>query len=183
MSTGIVCHVPGMSQYRGQQVDKFGKDTSGQIQYTFNQQGFRHHADYNASPSVAFFGCSLVFGVGVAQHQITASYYPNSHNYGLAGQYDNSDTYQIIKKFTASHLYNNTPMITVWHSRDSENLDQYYDDLKNLPMYHFFCGTPLPYQNCFGMIKNVDQDVSQTHMGPASHQLFYKITCALLNQS
>ena len=183
MSVDLTCHVPGMQQYRNQQLDQFGKDTTGQVQYTFNQQGFRSQVDYNTSPSVAFFGCSLVFGIGVSQDKITTSYFANCHNYGLAGQYDNHDTYQTIKRFTASKLYCNTPMIVVWHSRDSENLDQYYDDLKNLHIYHFFCGTPLPHHNCFAMIKHTDTDVSQTHMGPASHQFFYKITCALLNQS
>lgn len=176
-------HVPGMQKYQGQTVDTFGKDLTGKVLYTFNKQGFRSQFDYVTSPSVAFFGCSLIFGVGVDQNKITTSYFANSHNYGLSGQYNNRDTYQIIKKFTASRLHDNTPMIVVWHSRDSENLNQYYDDLKSFNIYHFFCGQKLQAPNCFAMIKNIDTDVSETHMGPKTHKLFFKIICALLNQS
>jgi hypothetical protein len=176
-------HVSGMQKCQGLTVDSFGKDTTGKVLYTFNKQGFRSQIDYVTSPSVAFFGCSLVFGVGVDQDKIATSYFKNSHNYGLAGNYDNQDTYQIIKKFTASRLYDNTPMIVVWHSRDSENLNQYYDDLKSFNIYHFFCGQKLQALNCFTMVQNIDADVSETHMGPKTHELFFKIICALLNQS
>lgn len=172
-----------MQKCQGLTVDTFGKDTTGKVLYTFNKQGFRSQIDYVTSPSVAFFGCSLVFGVGVDQDKITTSYFTNSHNYGLSGQYNNQDTYQIIKKFTASQFYNNTPMIVVWHSRDSENLNQYYDDLKSFNIYHFFCGQKLQAPNCFAMVQNIDADVSGTHMGPKTHKLFFIIVCTLLNQS
>jgi len=176
-------HVPDMKKCQGLTVDTFGKDTTGKVLYTFNKQGFRSQIDYVTSPSVAFFGCSLVFGVGVDQDKIATSYFKNSHNYGLAGKYDNRDTYQIINAFVNSSLYDNTPIVVVWHSRDSENLDQYYHKLTDLDIYHFFCGEKLQYPNCFSMIKNIDQDVSETHMGPASHRMFYKSVCALLNRS
>jgi hypothetical protein len=172
-----------MQKCQGLTVDTFGKDTTGQVLYTFNQQGFRSQIDYMTCPSVAFFGCSLIFGVGVDQDKITTSYFTNSHNYGLAGKYDNQDTYQTIKKFTVSCLYNNTPMIVVWHNRDNENLNQYYDDLKSFNIYHFFCGQKLQLPNCFAMVQNVDSDVSGTHMGPKTHKLFFKIVCNLLNRS
>ena len=176
-------HVPDMKKCQGLTVDTFGKDTTGRILYTFNKQGFRSQIDYVISPSVAFFGCSLVFGVGVDQDKIVTSYFTDSHNYGLAGNYNNQDTYQIIKRFTASRLYDNTPMIVVWHSRGNENLNQYYNDLKSFNIYHFFCGQKLQESNCFAMIQNIDADVSETHMGPKTHKLFFKIVCALLNQS
>jgi hypothetical protein len=172
-----------MQKCQGLTVDSFGKDTTGKVLYTFNKQGFRSQFDYVTSPGVAFFGCSLVFGVGVDQDKITTSYFINSHNYGLTSKYDNQDIYQIIKKFTASHLYNNTPMIVVWHSRGNENLNQYYDDLKSFNIYHFFCGQKLQAPNCFAMVQNIDTDVSETHMGPKTHKLFFKTVCALLNQS
>ena len=176
-------HVLSMQKCQGLTVDSFGKDTTGKVLYTFNKQGFRSQFDYVTSPGVAFFGCSLVFGVGVDQDKITTSYFINSHNYGLTGKYDNQDIYQIIKKFTTSRLYNNTPMIVVWHSRGNENLNQYYDDLKSFNIYHFFCGQKLQAPNCFAMVQNIDTDVSETHMGPKTHKLFFKTVCALLNQS
>ena len=176
-------HVSGMQKCQGLTVDTFGKDTTGKVLYTFNKQGFRSQIDYVTSPGVAFFGCSLVFGVGVDQDKIATSYFKNSHNYGLAGEYDNQDVYQTVNTFINSSLYDNTPVVVVWHSRDSENLDQYYHKLTGLDIYHFFCGEKLQHPNCFRMIKNVDQDVSGTHMGPATHRIFYKSVCALLNQS
>jgi len=178
----MINHVPGMQKHQGLTVDTFGKDTTGKVLYTFNQQGFRSQTDYVTSPSVAFFGCSLVFGIGVDQDKITTSYFANSHNYGLAGKYNNQDIYQTIKKFTASRLYDNTPIVVVWHSRDSENLNQYYNDLKSFNIYHFFCGQKLPLPNCFSMIPNIDSDVSGSHPGPETHKLFFKIVCALFNQ-
>ena len=175
-------HVPGMQKCQGLTVDTFGKDTTGKVLYTFNKQGFRSQFDYVTSPSVAFFGCSLMFGVGVDQDKIATSYFKNSHNYGLAGEYDNQDIYCTIDRFVNSSLCRNTPIVVAWHSRDSENLDQYYHQLAGHDIYHFFCGEKLQHPNCFKMIKNSDQDVSGTHMGPASHQTFNKIVCALLNQ-
>ena len=53
-------HVSGMQKCQGLTVDTFGKDTTGKVLYTFNKQGFRSQIDYVTSPSVAFFGCSLV---------------------------------------------------------------------------------------------------------------------------
>lgn len=182
MSANLINHVSGMHQCRGLTLDRFGKDTTGTIQYVFNKQGFRSSVDYVDVPSVAFFGCSLVFGIGVAQQKITSSYFANSHNYGLAGTYNNHDIYQTIDAFRCSSLYKPTPCVVVWHSRDSENLQQYYENLKDINIYHFFCGQKLSYANCFAMIKNIDSDVSNTHMGPDTHKMFYRTVCALLNR-
>jgi hypothetical protein len=183
MSIELTTHVPGMKKCQGMVLDTFGQDCTGKIKYYLNQQGFRSRIDYTRTPSVAFFGCSLVFGVGVDQDNVFSSYFENSHNYGLAGLYNNQDVYQTVKQFLNSSLYNNTPVVVVWHSRDSENLDQYYQELNIDKIYHFFCGAKLQHPNCFSMIKNIDSDVSGTHMGPKTHRLFYKTLCSLLNQS
>jgi len=183
MSIGLMNHVPGMQQCQGLTLDAFGQDTSRKIKYIFNQQGFRSTVDYITPPLIAFFGCSLVFGIGVDQKHVVSSYFENSHNYGLAGVYDNQDIYQTIDTFVNSPLYLKTPIVVAWHRRDIENLDQYYHRLINANIYHFFCGEKLQYPNCFNMIKNIDQDASGTHMGPATHQMFYKSVCAILNQS
>ena len=62
MPTPILNHVPGMIKNQGQIIESFGKDCTGQINYQFNQQGFRGILDFDFMPEYAFFGCSLVFG-------------------------------------------------------------------------------------------------------------------------
>jgi len=178
-----------MQQYQGQTIDKFGNDTTGKIKYCFNQQGFRHRDNYTTAPSIAFFGCSLVFGVGVEQDQVFSNYFKNSYNYGLADLYNSQDIYKTIKAFVNSPLYDNTTIVVVWpdrskeNSKENQNLEQYYQNLKDLNIYHFFCGAKLQYPNCFKMIKDIDHDVSGTHPGPDTHHMFYKTLYALfINQ-
>lgn len=182
MSEYVINHVPGMIELAGKTVDKFGKDSTGSIQYSFNNQGFRSLFDYCDTPDYAFFGCSLVFGIGVNEQQTFAGMFANSHNYGLAGSYTNQDVFKVIQNF--DQIYSNPAIkkVVFWTDRDQHLLLDYSPELVKKGFIQFFCGELLPYQNCFQMIPQVDMDVSQTHMGSKSHAMMYKILCALFNQ-
>ena len=67
MPTRVTNHVYGMIQHKGQTINQFGLDQTGTINYQFNQQGFRAPIDFDFIPNYAFFGCSLVFGIGVSR--------------------------------------------------------------------------------------------------------------------
>jgi len=170
----IVNHVPGMQKMAGQTVDCFGRDTTGSVQYTFNSQGFRSSYEFDSVPVYAFFGCSLVFGIGVDQRKIASSQFANSHNYGLAGvDYSNHDIAQLIQKYLQCNLYSpTTKIIVVWHSIGSDMLDNFYHHCPKENFFHFFCGQKLKYHNCYSAPKNLDSDVSGTHMGPLTHDFF-----------
>lgn len=175
-----------MLQLRDQTVHEFGLDQTGQITYTFNQQGFRSSFAYDFVPDHAFFGASLVFGIGVAQDQTFASMFEHSHNYGLAGtHYGNSDIFQILIKYLASPWYHpRTKICVVWTDRDQHLLDQYYHQLPAERLISFFCGQALSRPNChaFPSFVTVDRDCSGTHIGPRSHKNFYRILCNQFNQ-
>lgn len=168
---------------RGQTLDRYGLDQTGKIQYRFNGQGFRADHTLDFAPDHAFFGCSFVAGIGVPIEQTFASLFSNSHNYGVGGKYLNSSTFEIIQSFVNSSMYHDKiKMAVFWTDRDQELLDQYYQQLSDLPLLHFFCGTPLPYANCYAMIKNLDWDVSNTHIGPKTHKFLYQTLCALFDR-
>jgi hypothetical protein len=172
MSVGLV----------NQTLTQFGKDTTGEVTYTFNQQGFRSDQDFNFVPDYAFFGCSLVFGIGVPVEQTFAKLFANSQNYGLAGNYNNHDVFVTINSYLKSNTYSpSTKLAVFWTDRDADRLDNYYHLLKDHNIKHFFCSTPLPYDNCYPVPANLDFDVSGTHMGPKTHKFIWKILCQLLN--
>jgi hypothetical protein len=168
-----------MIECKNQTLDKFGFDQTGLIEYHFNQQGFRSQCDYNFQPKQVFFGCSSVFGIGVSHDQIFSSYFPQSHNYGLAGKdYTDHDTDQLIEKFVNSDWYHSDlPCVVVW--KVNSELAQRW--IRN-NFWHFFCTTPLTLKNCYPMIPNQDQDVSATHAGSLTHKLIGKVICQCLGQ-
>lgn len=183
MPTEIINVVPGMIEYKGTTLDRFGLDQTGKITYTFNQQGFRSDYNFDFIPSYAFFGCSLVVGIGVPIEQTFASYFLDSQNYGQAGRYSNVSIFESIEQFINSHLYRpDICMAVFWTDRGANLLDEYYHKLSNLSMIHFFCGNPLPYSNCYPMVANLDHDVSNTHIGPATHKFIYKLLCSLFDR-
>ena len=172
-----------MLKHSGHVLDCFGLDQTGSIQYHFNQQGFRSSVEFDFKPDYAFFGASLVFGIGVPESQTFAAMFSKSHNYGLAGQYQNSDIFDTIIKFTKSPVYSpSTKLVVVWHKRDAQDLDTYYQQLLDVKLLHFFCVVPFDYPKCYSMFPEQDQDVSGTHMGPKTHYAMYKILCHLLDQ-
>lgn len=167
-----------MYDCRGQTVAKFGLDTTGLIQYQFNQQGFRSNREFDFVPDWAFFGCSFVAGIGVSIDQTFAAKFARSQNYGVCGTYNNQHIHKIIQSFLNTKLFSpKTKMAVFWTDRDCELLDDYYQELSHLNMRFFFCGTPLPYPKCYKLINNMDSDVSGTHMGPKTHEFLYRILC------
>lgn len=175
--------VPNMCVCRGTTTDRFGLDTTGTVQYRFNQQGFRSDREFDFVPDWAFFGCSFVAGIGVPVEQTFAAKFNNSQNYGVCGKYDNREIREIIQNFIDSDCFSpQTKMAVFWTDRNHELLDKYYHELSHLNMKFFFCGDTLPYDRCYKMIKNLDLDVSGTHMGPKTHEFLYKLLCQLCNQ-
>jgi hypothetical protein len=175
--------VPKMCVHQGKTISQFGRDTTGTIQYRFNQQGFRSDRNFDFVPDWAFFGCSFVAGIGVPIEQTFAAKFNNSQNYGVCGTYDNYEIRKIIQNFIDSDLFSpQTKMAVFWTDRNSELLDKYYHELSHLNIKFFFCGDPLPYRHCYKVIKNLDLDVSGTHMGPKTHEFLYRLLCQLYNQ-
>jgi hypothetical protein len=183
MPTWVTNHVPGMIQYLGQTVNQFGLDQTGTIDYQFNQQGFRSATDFNFVPDYAFFGCSSVFGIGVANNYIFPSMFPQTHNYGIAGIYNNDDAFLIIDNYLHSAAFNkSTKKFVYWTNRNTESLDSYSKQLSQLGFIQAFCGNKMPYSNCFSGVPDIDADVSNTHMGAATHLITYKLLCKLFKQ-
>jgi hypothetical protein len=165
-----------------QTLNQFGKDNTGKITYTFNQQGFRSNKNFDFIPKYAFFGCSLVFGIGVPVEQVFSSFFDLSQNYGQAGNYDNDSIFDVINEYVNSAVYSaDTKLAVVWTNRNIENLDRYYHALAEYNIIHFFCSQPLPYANCYPMLPDIDSDVSGTHMGIKSHEAFYNALCDIFN--
>lgn len=174
--------VPMWNQH-GKTVNTFGKDSTKIIDYNFNELGFRSSKNFDFVPDYAFFGCSIVLGIGVAEDKIFASKFENSQNYGICGVYDNKYIFQTIKNFLNSKLYSpQVKMAVIWTDRDPECLEDYYQQLVSYNFVHVFCGDPLPHPRCYPMIKNLDWDVSRTHIGEKTHQFLYKFLCQAFNQ-
>jgi len=168
-----------MIQHAGNSVKAFGKDQTNSVTYCFNQQGFRG-PNFDFQPDYAFFGCSLVFGIGIEQQETFAYQFENSQNYGLAGNYTNDDTMTIIEKFLHSDLYKpRVKMAVVWKSQNIDDLNDFYNKIQDQEIFHFFCGNPLKQKNCHAMPPNLDLDVSNTHPGVASHRYLWKILQSL----
>ena len=180
MTNWVNNHVPKMTQCKGQIVDKFGQDNTGTIRYEFNQQGFRAPVDFDFIPNYAFFGCSLVFGIGVEYKHTFPAMFNLSHNYGLASTYNNDDTFITIENYLKSDAYSSSAKKFVcWKPYNEENIDSYSKALSEQGFVQLFCGDLMPYKNCFRALANEDFDVSGTHMGIKTHLSTYKLLCTL----
>lgn len=171
----LINHNTQMFEHRNQTLVRFGLDQTGSVGYNFNSQGFRGSYEFDFMPDHAFFGCSLVFGIGVPEEKTFAYLFDRSHNYGLAGTYNNTEIMRSLQDFIESDLYSpRVKMVVVWHRRNDEKLLEFYDNLRSYTnLLHFFCGQELPHQRCFKCVSNFDLDVSGTHMGAKTHQIFY----------
>lgn len=168
---------------RGKTVNSIGKDRTKTIEYNFNELGFRSSKQFDFVPDYAFFGCSIVLGIGVAEDKTFASKFTNSQNYGLCTSYNNEHIFQTIRNFLNSPLYlPHVKLAVIWTDRDSNQLENYYQQLINYNFVHVFCSKPLLYPRCFPMIKNLDWDASATHPGETTHQFLYKFLCNAFNQ-
>lgn len=183
MSAWVINHVPGMIKHQGQTVDRFGFDQTGTVDYHFNQQGFRSLTNFDFVPNYAFFGCSSVFGIGVAHQSVFSNMFDHAHNYGLAGDYNNDDVFMIIEQYLQSSAYSDaTKKLVYWTDRNTQYLDRYSQQLSEQGFVQLFCGPKLPYKNCFVGFPSVDQDASGTHMGAKTHLTTYKLLCSVFNR-
>lgn len=174
--------VAKMWQNRSSRVQTFGKDQTGTVDYCFNSQGFRSNVDYDFVPEYAFFGCSIVFGIGVPQKDIFAGQFNSVHNYGLASNYTNTDCFNTIEQFVKSKWYNQeTKLAVIWSDRDQDLLPTYIEKLQPYRMIHFLCDNQLTLDNCHTLKSNFDYDASNTHPGPKTHKFIHRVLCHLFN--
>ena len=160
---------------RGTTVACWGKDQTGTITYNINSQGFRSDNDYTWIPNYAFFGSSAVFGIGIDNKDILVNQFDRVQNYGLAGNYLNCDSIENLKNFIASPLYKNTQIIFFWIDRPGQE-----DINKLIPQANKLCDNILhisqgeKYSGAINLMPHIDRDVSNTHPGVKTHQLWAK---------
>ena len=89
-----------MLSLAGSSVDRYGLDQTGKVVYKFDSYGFREGNQYSNKPSVIFFGCSYLAGIGVTVNERFSNYF-NSWNFGLYGSYTEEElliNYDLLKK-------------------------------------------------------------------------------------
>lgn len=169
-------------QRRSQTLRQWGKDSTGQIEYTINDHGFRSPHNFVSVPDYAFFGNSIVFGIGVEQPRIMASQFENSHNYGLSGHYMNHHSVTNLERFVASTLYSlHTQIVFFWIDRD-EPINRMIELInQRVPrVLHISSGQKRP--GAVNLMPHIDLDVSGTHPGPNTHSMWAKTIQLLLNR-
>ena len=172
MPTALINPLPYMLGHAGQTVRQFGIDNAGTTEYRINLQGWRADKAQDFQPKWAFFGTSIVFGIGVELAQAFPSQFASSHNYGFAGEYDNQDIRAFLDKFLKSEFYHeDLQMVVVWRYLEAYPpiLDQYVQELAGHHMMHFFPDYNVGAANCFPVFKNIDIDLTGSHMGPKTH--------------
>jgi hypothetical protein len=168
-------------QHRNQTVRQWGQDKTGLIEYQLNSQGFRSPVDYTQPPDYAFFGNSIVFGIGLPQHQILSAQFSNSQNYGLSGKYMNHHSVTNLKQFVNSALYsNNTKIVFFWIDRDEPIEDMIQQVNQIATVLHISSGTRRT--GAINLMPHKDSDVSGTHPGPLTHVMWAKTIQQLINR-
>lgn len=170
-------------QRRSQTVREWGKDSTGLVEYQINDHGFRSPHNYVSTPDYAFFGNSIVFGIGVAQTEILTSHFANSHNYGLSGNYMNHHSVTNLERFIHSDLYSvSTKIVFFWVDRDEPIADLIAAINARVPgVLHISSGQPRP--GAVNLMPNIDHDVSGTHPGVRTHAMWARTIHLLLNRS
>jgi len=157
-----------MYDQRNQTVSAWGKDNTGKIKYTFDQYGFRNHNDYKVSPKYVFFGCSLLFGIGVENQDVFTSKF-QCWNFGLAGKYSEDEILECFNEFKKLQI--DCKIVFVWRNKDM---------MKGLTLpegeniYHCLPYRS-PHKQHLRLLQTIDHDASGTHFGPKSHLKFSKL--------
>ncbi len=166
------CYQPAWD-HRGQIVHSWGKDSTGLIDYRFNNQGYRHCQDYNWPADWAFFGNSIVFGIGVHEPYILTSQFECSQNYGLSGNYMNHHSVTNLKNFTESKCYiPTTRVVFFWIDRDQEDVNELIQQVKILVPGCLNISSGQQRPGAINLMPQCDQDVSGTHPGPKTHKMW-----------
>jgi hypothetical protein len=171
-------------QHRCQTVTTWGKDSTGQIQYKFNSLGFRSQIEYDWKPSIAFFGNSIVFGVGVTENERLTSYFPHCQNYGLSGSYMNHHSVTNLRQFVNSDLYQSgTRIVFFWIERpEIENIPELIKQVDDIVPDCLHISSGQKYAGAINLMPAMDQDVSGTHPGPKTHRIWARTIQLLLNR-
>ena len=177
------CYLPAWQQ-RGQTVTRWGKDQTGLISYQINAQGFRHQRNYDWAPRTAIFGNSIVFGVGVDYDSILCNLLPDTQNYGLSGtDYFNHHSVTNLAQFVATPLYQpSTQIVFFWIDRD-EGIDGQIQLVNQLCPGTLHISSGQPRAGAVNLMPQVDQDVSGTHPGPRTHQVWARTIQLLLDRA
>lgn len=165
-------------QVQGTTIDKWGKDQTGLISYSINNQGFRSTTDYVHSPDYAFFGSSSVFGIGVEEEQTMVSYFNNAHNYGLAGNYLNQESIINLESFLKHYI--NSTIVFFWVNRQNENILELGNYVKQLAPNILNISQGEKYNGFINLMPQIDYDISGTHPGPKTHRIWAKTIKELL---
>jgi len=122
-------------EYRNTTLTSYGYDTSNNIEYRFNAQGFRNDYDFDADPQIIFAGGSLSFGIGVAESDRYSSILSSDlglHKWDIsyAGEYyENATIYQTLLQLTKC---NQVPLIIQWVSQNRNTKNKTADYIKNI---------------------------------------------------
>ena len=167
------CYLPAW-QHRGQVVKTWGKDSTGSIEYQFNQQGFRSPVNYDTSPDWAFFGNSIVFGIGVPYSKTLVAQFENSQNYGLSGDYMNHHSMTNLFNFAQTDLYTPTTKIAFFWIDRPEPIESMIKQInQKIPnVIHIISGQKL--SGAINLMPQQDDDISGTHPGPLTHAMWAK---------
>jgi hypothetical protein len=164
-------------------IDKYGLDQTGKIIYKFDSYGFREGNNYDIRPSVIFFGCSYLAGIGVRFNERFSNYFNNSWNFGLYGEYKEEESlinYELFKKNYKE--YNQYKIVFCWKSSNDVRLKKLITSVDNNENIYHTIPTSLKLKNykLIRNLENIDYDVSGTHYGPQTHQKFSKLLCYFL---
>jgi hypothetical protein len=134
-------------------------------------------------PDYAFFGNSIVFGIGIEQPHILTSHFENNQNYGLSGGYMNHHSVTNLEQFVASKLYSDrTKIVFFWIDRLEPIEDMIVWINKIVPgVLHISSGQPC--KGAINLMPHIDNDVSGTHPGPKTHSMWAKTIKLLLNRN
>lgn len=172
------CYLPAW-EHRGKTVNQWGKDNTGLIEYRFNNQGFRHHSDYNWTPKIAIFGNSIVFGVGIPKDQILCSILPDCQNYGLSGNYMNWHSVENLKQFVKIH---NSRIVFFWIGRN-EPIEDMIQEVNAVAPNVLHISSGEKQKGAINLMPAKDADVSGTHPGPKTHAMWARTIELLLNRA
>ena len=167
-----------MLSMAGSSVDKYGHDQTGKIIYNFDTYGYREGNDYNTRPSVVFFGCSYVAGIGVKANERFTNYFDDSWNFGLFGTYTEEEliiNHHSFKKSYDDHA--RCKIVFCWKSTDVDRLKKLITSIENDKNIYHTVPVDLKLKNYKLMrnVENIDYGISGTHYGPRSHLKFSKL--------
>ena len=167
-----------MLSLAGSSVNKYGKDQTGKITYNFDSYGFREGNEYNIKPSIIFFGCSYLAGIGVGVNQRFSNYFDNSWNFGLCGKYTEEESlinYDSFKK--SCEEYTQCKIVFCWRSTNTSTLKKLIMSIDNNKNIYHTIPSNLKLENYRLMrnLENIDHDISGTHYGPRTHLKFSKL--------